>query len=535
MNDRRLAPRRLPALRWPIGTPRREEVIMAGSRLRILTACLAAIGLVPCARAAGPGTNPARLAARIDELLAARWAKAGVRPVGRSDDAEFLRRLHLDLTGKVPAVADVRRFLADRTRDKRRAEVERLLAGPGYVSHFAGNWRRLLAPDAENDPGRQGAVAGLESWLQKKFADNVGLDRIARELLTWPMDETRPGRVDPASPSPRLFYLGREDKPDELAAATTRLFLGLRLECAQCHNHPFARWTREQFWGQATFFTGLRRPERATRTLAIPGTPRTALARFLDGREVPGGSGDSRALLADWVTSPRNPYFARAAVNRLWDHFFGIGLVDPVDDLTDENKPSHPELLDELAGAFVAGGFDLKFIIRAILLSDAYQRTSVMAGPGEPPDPRLFSRMNVKALTPEQAFESLIQVTGYRGRDLPRLRGQFLGRLTRGENRLEGQASIPQVLALMNGELVNEALRPDGDNTLGAVAASPFLDSAGKVEALFLAALGRMPRAEERTRLRKYVDEGVAAGRGERALGDVFWALLNSAEFLHNH
>src|SRR5262249_52573217 len=359
-----------------------EEAAMIGPRLRTLALCLAVPGLLPCARAAEPVVDPGKLAARIDELLAARWREAGVRPARHSDDPEFRRRISLDLTGKTPPVAEVRRFLADRSGDKRRVVVERLLDGPGYVSHFATNWRMLLAPDAENDPGRQAAVASLEKWLQKKFADNVSLDRIVRALLTWSMDETRPGRGDPAAPSPRLFYLGREDKPEELAAATSRLFLGVRLECAQCHNHPFARWRREQFWSQATCFPGLRRPDPATRTLAIPGTPRKARARFLDGNDLPDGKGDTRALLADWIIAPRNPFFARAAVNRLWDHFFGIGLVDPVDDLTDENKPSHPELLDELARAFVASGYDLKVIIRAILLSDSYQRSSEMPGPG---------------------------------------------------------------------------------------------------------------------------------------------------------
>ncbi len=504
---------------------------MIGPRLRMLAACAAALGLAPGARTAGPPPDPARLAARIDELVAARWTKAGVRPTPRSDDTEFLRRAHLDLTGRIPPAGEVRRFLAERAGDKRRALVERLLAGPGYVRHSAANWRMLLAPDAENDPGRQAAVTALEEWLQQQFADNVGLDRIARAVLTWPLDETRPGRADPAAPSPRLFYLGREEKPDELAAATSRLFLGVRLECAQCHDHPFAAWTRDQFWSQAAFFTALRRPEEASRGLTIPGTSRRAPARFLDGKEPPGGRGDPRTQLADWVTTPGNPFFARAAVNRLWDHFFGVGLVHPVDDLIEENRPSHPELLDELARAFTAGRSDLKLITRAIVLSETYQRSSVWTGPGEPPDPRLFSRMNVKALTPEQAVDSLLVATGYRGADLPRLRAQLLSRLSRGEQRLEGQASIPQVLALMNGGLLDAALRPDGDNALAAIAASPFLDTAGKVEALFLAALARPPRPEERARLVKYV----TASRSERALGDVFWALLNSAEFLHNH
>jgi hypothetical protein len=388
-------------------------------------------------------------------------------------------------------------------------------------------------PEAASNVGRQTALAGLEKWLQREIAANAGLDRMARDLLTWPLDESRPGRVDPADPSPRLFYLGREEKPDELAASTARLFLGVRLECAQCHNHPFAQWTREQFWSQATFFTGLRRPESATRNLSIPGTTRKAAARFLDGKVPAEGKGDARLLLADWLTARDNPYFARAAVNWLWDHFFGIGLVDPVDDMVRDNKPSHPELLDELAREFVAGKFDQKLLIQAIVLSDAYQLSSVVTRSERLPDPRLFSRMNVKALTPEQTLDSLLTATGYRGRNLAEQRVRFLTSFPRIEQRLEGQSSIPQALALMNGELLHFAIRPEGDNTLSAVISSPFLDTAGRVETLFLAALARPPSAEEKAKMVRHVTE--SGERMDRALSDVFWALLNSAEFLHNH
>ena len=206
-----------------------------------------------------------------------------------------------------------------------------------------------------------------------------------------------------------------------------------------------------------------------------------------------------------------------------------------MDDLIVENKPSHPELLDALAQAFVESGCDIKSIVRAVLLSSTYQLSSLPAAAAEPAEPRLFSRMNVKALTPEQAFASLMTATAYRGRDLEAARARFLSRMTRGEQRLEGQASIPQVLAMMNGDLLQSALRTEGDNTLGAVAASPFLDAGGKIEALFLAALGRPPVPGERERCAAFLEAGKAAGRSDKALADVFWALLNSAEFLHNH
>jgi hypothetical protein len=493
---------------------------------------LVLVGLCAALPAVSWGSEPVKdaeaLSARIDRLLAARWAEAKVEPVGRSDDAEFLRRAYLDLTGTVPPVAEVRRFLSDTSPGKRPALVSRLLDGPGYVRHFSALWRELLVPDAEVPPGRQAARADLERWLNKQFADNVPYDRLVRDVLTLPAEETRPKREgDGDRPSPRLFYLGREDRPEELAANVTRLFLGVRLECAQCHDHPHARWKRDDFWSQAAFFVR----KGGARELAVPGAGRTVAARFLDGT-APSREVAPRTALADWVTAPENPYFARAAANRLWAHFFGVGLVDPVDDMTAENGPSHPELLDELARAFIAARYDLKFLARAIMVSSAYGLTSVETRPGPASDPRLFGRMNVKALTGGEIFDSLIEATGYRGADLPRQRAAFVARFPHAERRLEGHGSIPRALSLMNGRLLAGALRTDADNTLSAVADSTFLDAAAQVETLFLAALGRPPRPGEKDRFVKYVRDG---GDRNRALGDVFWALLNSAEFSHNH
>ena len=478
---------------------------------------------------AGEPPNERAVAERIDNLLADNWKAAGLTPVGRSDDAEFHRRVYLDLTGKIPPVAEVRRFLADKSADKREVLVERLLKEPTHAAFFATQWRHLLAPETGDNLARQAAVQTLDAWLRKQFAANVPYDRWTRELLTFPSREQTD--ADPAAPSPRLFYVGREDKPEELAAATARLFLGVRLECAQCHNHPFARWKQDDFWSQAAFFVELRRP--GVRAVAVPGKERTVSARFLDGKP-PSDKGEARVLLADWITAENNPYFAPAIVNRLWTHFFGIGLVDPVDDFSPDNLPSHPQVLDELTRAFVASGYDQRFLIRVLMRMRAYQLTSASPN-GKPAEPRSFSRMNVKSLTPEQVFDSLIEATGLREAQAERFRTRFLTRFPRGDSQLEGRASIPQALALMNGELLAAAVDPDGDNTLGAIAASSFLNSGEKVDALFLAALSRLPREAERQRFCDYVDKGAADGKQKQALSDVFWALLNSSEFLFNH
>ena len=292
------------------------------------------------AHGAEPAADDRRLAIRIDRLLAERWTEMKVQPSARSEDAEFLRRVYLDLTGRIPPVAEVRRFLNDKAVDKRRALVERLLDGPGYVTHFAGIWRLLLAPDAEANPGREAAVAALDRWLHKQFADEVGFDRMVRTLLTLSPDEIRRGQgMNGDGPSPRMFFLGREDKPEELAAATTRLFLGVRLECAQCHNHPHTKWTRDHFWTQAAFFTNIR--GSGMNGLTIPGTDRKAMTRFLDGTATPEGKIESRLVLAGWITSVfASPMLARWLMNSAASMNFSPALAPP---LTPKfNRPDAP-------------------------------------------------------------------------------------------------------------------------------------------------------------------------------------------------
>jgi hypothetical protein len=511
------------------------------------------------------------LAGRIDRLVAARWAAAGAQPAPAADDAEFLRRVYLDLAGRIPSVAEAREFLDDKAPDKRARLMERLLAGSRYATHFTNVWRALLLPESDANIQSRFLAPGFESWLRKQLAKNAPYDEMVRELLTTPVgpQSLQLSRAGAADANASAFYLAKELKPENVAAATSRLFLGVRLECAQCHNHPFASWKRDQFWGYAAFFAGLQRqgngdfvqPGREVsdrRELTIPGTEKVVQAKFLDGAEPqwkPRAS--ARETLADWMTAADNPYFARAAVNRLWGYFFGTGLVDPVDDMVgSERIPSHPELLDELAREFAAHHYDLKFLIRAITNSKAYQLTSARSHPSQD-EPPLFARMAVKGLTAEQLFDSLAQATGYQEAQTnlpPRVvllgngsaRQEFLTKFgNRSDKITEVQTSILQALALMNGRLVADATSVERSETLGAVADAPFLDTRGRIETLYLATLGRQPRPKELARFVSYVESGGADGQNapaaerekysKQALADVFWVLLNSGEFILNH
>jgi hypothetical protein len=513
----------------------------------------------PCLLRAGPPQADAReLAATIDRLVAARWAARGVRPAEPADDAEFLRRVSLDLAGKIPRAWDVRAFLDDPAPDKRRRLVDRLLDGPAYVNHFTNVWRAVLLPES-NNPQVRLLLPSFESWLRERVRANAPYDRVVRELLTLPIASgDRPNGLPGAGElTPVAFYQAGELKAENLAGSTSRIFLGVKLECAQCHDHPFARWSRRQFWEYAAFFSGIQpagpyglfgavQDEADRHELKIPGTAKQVEARLPDGTRPAWKPGvGARATLADWVTAADNPFFARAVANRLWAQFFGTGLIDPVDEPGEQNPPSHPELLDELARQLITHGFDLKFLIRAIVLSRTYQLGSGAVSPG-PDDPRLFARMAVRGLTPEQLFDSLVEATGYRapaaaqprvfrpGGNTPR--AEFLTRFASQDRGTQAQTSILQALMLMNGPFVADATSLERSETLAAVIDAPFLKSpAERIEALYLATLSRKPRPDELARLVPYVARGGPKGDSKAALADVFWALLNSSEFVLNH
>jgi len=496
------------------------------------------------------------LAERIDQLLAARQAANGVKPTRPADDAEFLRRVSLDLGGRIPRLnVQVQQWLADTSPEKRRQLVDRLLASQQYVDHFTNVWRLLLLPPGNNQQA-QALANSFDPWLRKQFKENTPYDVMVRELLTAPVGANgQPGMpAEPGGrPSPAAFYQINEFKPENIAASATRLFLGVKLECAQCHDHPMASWKRKQFWEFAAFFSGFgqRRPDpqgMATfedpkkRTITYGNDNTEVEARFLDGK-TPTWKDDvpTRQTLSEWVTAADNPYFARNAVNRLWAHFFGIGLIDPVDEPGPDNPPSHPELLDELARAFVEHQFDVKFMIRAITATKAYQLSSEATDPSQE-DARSFARMTVKGLTGEQLFDSLAEATGFADQagnrgpaSFASARAEFLARFgTATGKRTEYQTSILQALSLMNGRVIADATSLD-KGRLGAVSDAPFWNTSRKIEELYLSALARKPRPDELERLVQYVDKGGPSGDSKKALTDVFWALLNSSEFIFNH
>ena len=528
--------------------------------IAIGVACLAlwAFGDAPAADTArkppeiSKATREARaLAATIDRLLAEKWAEAKVIPAGPADDGEYLRRVSLDLVGKIPTAAEARDFLEDPTPDKRPRLVEKLLDSPAYTARATEIWRQLLLPEADTEGQARFAAPAFEAWLRKKVIDEVGYDKMVREILTAKLGAraTAPANANARpEPSPAAFYTAKEGKPENLAAGTSRVFLGVRLECAQCHNHPFAKWKREEFWGLAAFFAGVQKQgpedgygsvrEMANRhELAIPGTEKIVKAAFLDGPPPTWkAKAEPREVLADWITSPRNPFFAKAAVNRVWARFFGTGLVDPVDDMGGDNVPSHPGLLDELARQFVEHDYELKYLIRAVAATRAYGLTSVIERP-EPTPPYLFSVMSVRGLSAGQLFSSLAQATGFRDgadgymMDIGGARGRFLELFAnRDEKPTEAQTSILQALTLMNGQIVSGATSLEAGDTLAAVAEAPFLDTAGRVEELYLAALTRKPRPDESALMVGYIEKAAPADRS-KALADVFWAILNGPEF----
>jgi hypothetical protein len=504
--------------------------------------------VVPCllllvAAAPCPARDAVALAARIDELVEARLAKEGVEPAPLADDAEFFRRLCLDLNGRIPSAAQAADFLGDRRPDKRRLWADELLGGRDpagrYVNHFTNFWRRRLLANAR---AQSPAITGpLEGWLRKQVAADAPYDRMVRGLLT--------------DPEAAGFLQANENKPENIAASTSRLFLGVKLECAQCHDdRSGGNWKRTQFWELAAFFasardTGVRgdatylagpRDDTGPARIRIGDGAAWAEARYLDGAAPDAKAIKApRAALAAWLTRGDNPWFARAAVNRAWRDLFGVGLVEPADGFgVADSPPSHPELLDDLAREFAAHDFDMKYLLRALTASRAYQRTSRQTHAGQK-DPRLFARAAVRPLSPEQLYDSVLLATGYRpaaaggGLFAPETpQAEFLALFEApAGNVTESQASIQQALALMNGRFIAEATTPDKSPTLAAVIGIGRRPAARQVDELYLAVLSRKPRPDEAARLVKYVE----AGDREQAPRDVLWALLNSTEFVVNH
>jgi hypothetical protein len=508
------------------------------------------LGEVAVFRALVPRPGPAVVADRprfnvIDELVDRRLAKLNVTASPVCDDAEFLRRVTLDLTGTLPAPATVRRFLADPAPDKRARLVETLLATPEFADLWALRWADLLRVDRQA-LGPERALTYF-SWVRRSVAGNVPFDRFARELLTA---EGPTSEVGPAN-----FYQV-VTKPGEMASSLAQVLLGVRIGCAECHHHPFDRWTQADYAGMVAFFTPVGSRGGAVTAGTAPALrhPRTGQPVFAHalGAAAPAAdlAGDRREGLADWMTRPDNPYFARNLANRVWAWLLGVGIVEPVDDVRATNPPSNPELLDALARFVAENGYDVRKLIAFVTASRVYQSSS-RPNPTNERDERNFSRALLKRPEAEVLLDMVSQATGVAEKFVgspsasravqlwdSKVRHDFLkrfgrpARVTACECERTREPSVAQVLTLLNSPDIQAKLSHEAGTVARLARAQP--DDAKLTEELYLTFFARFPAADETAvavgHLRKY-----PADRRRRAAEDVAWALLNSTEFLFNH
>lgn len=484
----------------------------------------------------------------IDELVQAKLRKLRLEPAPPCDDETFVRRVHLDIVGQLPDVDAVRAFVADAAPDKRARLVDALLAKPAFNDVWAMTLAEVLRIEAQQLETK--GVHVFTRWLRESLAEGMPLDRIVHAMLTASGSAYR---------VPEANYWATSRDPKVLAENAAQTFFGIRLQCAQCHNHPFERWRMDDYYGFAAFFTQVGRKtgddpretilfDQGRGEVANARTGRPSPARFLggDAPEIPAGT-DRRAVLADWLTSRDNPWFAQNLANRVWARFFGRGLVEPVDDVRVSNPPSHPELHRRLGEKLVAADFDLRALIREICASATYQAGAYPEGAA---DGASFASCVPRRLSAEQMLDAIGAVTEvptkFRGVPLgasavqivdANAGNRFLDLFGRPERESvcacerREEPTLNQVLHLINGDTVEEKVRHKSGRIARLVTAGTAPDAI--LDEIFTAAYARAPRADERDHFLRIVAEG---GEDPRpAWEDVLWAVLNSKEFLFQH
>lgn len=474
---------------------------------------------------------------QIDAIFDAAWREQGVTPTERTDDAAFIRRVTLDLTGIIPEVGEVRTFLADRRPDKRERLIDELLRRPRHAAHLAGLWREVLLPKTV-EPS---LAAGFENWLQDRFLANEPYDELVREILL--------ARGGFGTSPPVTYYAALSTSPSQLAASTSRAFLGVQIRCAECHDHPFTTWKQADFWGLAAFFARVRGPgdmygsatldDGPSGEVQIPKSDKTVAPALLDGATIDLTAGEPRrAVLARWMTDDENPYFARTAVNRVWSILFGRGLVQPVDDFGAHNPATHEAALDLLARDFIAHDYNLQRTFRIIAATNLYQLSSVPAA-GDDTPLLTYTSMPLRSLSARQVYECLVQAAGRRD-PADRAASDQLAERTAFVTQVEAptrqatefQGGIPQTLTLLNGPLVTSLTDPEQSDRVASLVDNPFLSNEERIEVLFLATLSRPPETAEMEKTLEWLN---ASHDQAQALSDTLWALLNSSEFILNH
>ncbi len=488
----------------------------------------------------------------IDQFVHAKLQRLKMLPSEPAGDAEFLRRASFDLIGLPPTPEELRAFLADRTepRRKRAQAIDRLMARAEFVNHWAVKWSDLLQVNKAK-LGDKG-VWTFRDWIRESLAENRPYDRMVRELITARGSTFR-------NPPANFFRFTRE--PKVAMETTTQLFLGVRMVCAQCHDHPFEQWTQNQYFNLTAFFGSMAikggsdseeevvYDKREDAEILHPKDGRKMAARFLFGVENQDvREKELRESLAEWLTSRQNPLFAKAMANRLWSYFFGRGIIDPVDDIRASNPPSNPALIEALTKDFLAHNYDLRHLIRTIVNSRTYQ-LSYRTNEWNEDDQTNFSHALPRRLTAEELFDAIHVATGSRAhfpqvpkeslaQDFPDPsvgRGGFLDLFGRPERQTScecerrSDVSLAQALNLLNGSTIAEAIA-DPEGRIAKLLLGGASDRQ-VVEDLYMAAMSRPPDSRELDMALTYL--GRHAGRAERAQ-DLLWALLNSNAFLFN-
>jgi hypothetical protein len=484
----------------------------------------------------------------IDGLVYRKLRKLNVLPSEVCDDADYLRRVYLDVIGTLPTADEARRFLGDKRSDKRARLVDELLGRPEYADYWALKWADLLRIDRQA-LGHKRAYEYYQ-WVRDSLAQNKPYDRFAREIVTA---EGPLGEVGPAS-----FYKA-VTKPGEAASTLSQVFLGVRMACAECHHHPFDRWSQADYYGMQAFFApvAVRGGPRDEVLLAAgpaearnPRTGEMSVAHALavaPPKELP--KGDPRPTLADWMTAPDNPYFGRNLANRMWAHFLGRGLVEPVDDVRATNPPTNPELLDALARAFVESKYDVKQLIRTITASRVYQLSSKPNTTNEC-DEQNASRALFKRLDAEVLLDMVCQTTGvpekFRGvpagaraiqlwdSKVPHYFLKLFGRPVRAsacECERVHEPGVAQVLHFLNSPEIHTKLEDDAGTVARLV--KEKADDAELTEELYLTFYSRFPTEKEKGVAVEYLKKH--GGKRREAAEDLAWSLMNSLEFVFNH
>jgi hypothetical protein len=524
--------------------------------MKAVLAVALGIGLTAGLRLAEAGSpdrvkpGPESRSAMIDDLIKSAWDAAKVKPSRVCSDEEFLRRAYLDVLGRIPNIKEAQSFLSARGSDKRQKLVDRLLEHPDFARNLATEWSVTLLGRREAE--RRVDRSALTEWLRRQFTDNRTWDAIVSDLITAKGNNKTNGAVNF-----KLAHLEPDAVP--LTSMTARVFLGQQLQCTQCHDHPSNPWKQADFWALNAFFKGLRREEAeggGTELIDEPsdafsqydrrnGLVGVAFPRYLDGRKVsPGADVNRRVVLAGYIADKKNDQLARAFVNRTWAQFMGRGFVNPVDDFGPHNEPILPELLERLAVAFRDSGYDVKALVRSIISSRTYNLSSVTIK-GNEKDDGLFSHMALKPMTPEQLFESLLTATsahtagGGNGsgarRDAWLRQFIFAFATDEGDEGTSFQGTIPQALMMMNGDLITRATGGEPGSFLADLRSRALNEPepvAFMVNGLYLAALSRYPTYKESEQAAHYLD---AFPDTIEVLQDLFWALLNSNEFVLNH